>query len=75
MFSLDLIQRNMFRCQGTKPGRIVQVAPFGFENVNGFDVFFNVEVNAGELVFEILNLILHDEHAETDQTGKGNPEA
>ena len=51
------------------------MAPFGFENMNGFDVFFNVAVNAGQLVFEILNLILHDEHAETDQAGKGNPEA
>ena len=65
----------MFHGEGSETGGSVEMAPFGFQNMNSFNIVLNIAVDTGKLAFQILHLILHDEHTKIDQTGKSYPKA
>ena len=64
----------MFQSQFSQAGRRIQMTPFRLEDMNGFNVFLNVAIDADQLSFQRLNLVFHNQNPEAEQAGQGCPE-
>ena len=60
------VQVDMLLRQAAQPFGIVEVAPFGFQDMDGFDVFADVTVDAVQFLFQVLNPVFHNEGCEND---------
>ena len=66
LLGLDRVQVDMLLRQAAQPFGIVEVAPFGFQDMDGFDVFADVTVDAVQFLFQVLNPVFHNKGCEND---------